>query len=279
MRAKMDSRPDLNWEAYPLNRPQPQSAYLHVVVVETQSELHPTPGASRTALYTVPILPAVPLEVGRYVHLHLLCANGPHASFPNERSQAVALPVPVAGRLEGERMRHEGEVEFILKNEIAEARVKNAFIRIRHVPNISAKTGVTMALHAKLERLAADRGGQPAEALKTPAHPMYGAAEPTGPSAQDLKWKAPLDTDNWTVPRRKPRTVKAAGTARRGAGRKDAVPAAAAGRQSGVRGRLSGERSSAEDTRSREARESHPDHSVPRASPIDAHGLRDRSRR
>ncbi|OJT15755.1 hypothetical protein TRAPUB_4303 [Trametes pubescens] len=222
----MDSRPDLNWEPYPLHRPQPRSAYLHIVVVEAQSAHHPTPGQSRTCLYTVPILPAAPLEVGQYVHLHLLCANGLNARLPHDLGQVVALPVPVAGRLEGERMRHEEEVEFILKNEIAEARVRNAIIRIRHVPNISARTGLSEALSAKLERLAVGQGGQGPRAPEDVAHPLYpsGAVELAGSSTKDLKWKNPLDTDNWAIPRRKPRMAKTAGIAERSTSRCGAVP-------------------------------------------------------
>lgn len=276
----MDARPDLNWKPYPLHHPQPRSAYLHVVVVELESTNNPTPGVSRTALYTVPILPEVPLEVGQYVHLHLLCANKPDARLPNDLARAMALPTPVAGRLEAERTRYEGEVEFVLKNEIAEARVKSAVVRIRHVPNVSVKTGTSGLLLAKLQRLAADRGEQGPQVQGEAAHPMYprGAAGPSDLAAQDLKWKAPLDTDNWAVPRRKPRTAKAVGGSKEGARRRGAGPRTAAGRKSGVCDQLSKERSCAENTRSREGRESHPQNSVPASTPIDAHASRDRSR-
>ncbi|EIW59165.1 uncharacterized protein TRAVEDRAFT_58128 [Trametes versicolor FP-101664 SS1] len=67
--------------------------------------------------------------------------------------RAVAVPLPVAGRLEGERMQWEGEMEFVLKNEIVDAGVRRAFIRIRHVPDVSARAGLAGALEKKLQQL------------------------------------------------------------------------------------------------------------------------------
>lgn len=267
----MDSRPDLSWEPYPLHHLQPRSPYLHVLVVEAKSPHHPTPESTRTVIYTVPILPAVPLEVGRYIHLHLLCANKPNARFPQDSGEATALPMPIAGRLESERANLGEEMEFVLRNEIAEARVKTAIVRIRYVPNISVRSGTAGLLLDKLERLKADRegGARPEKAQ----HPMYpvGAEDRSGPSAQDLKWRAPLDAENWAVPRRKPRTAKPR------TGGAESVPPAQAGLQSGVVGRLSKKRRHADTARRQEVRESHAELEEPGRAPIDAHELRDRS--
>ncbi|OJT15157.1 hypothetical protein TRAPUB_8261 [Trametes pubescens] len=147
------ARPDLSWVPYPVHLSPPPSAYLHIVVVEATSARHPKPGSSRTALYIVPLLPPAPLQVGQYVHLHLLCSTTPDDAGPGNMDKAVAVPLPVAGRLEGERMQHAGEMEFVLKNEIAEASVKNAVIRIRHVPEVSVRAGLAGALEKKLRQL------------------------------------------------------------------------------------------------------------------------------
>lgn len=192
----MDSRPDLSREPYPAHRPQPHSAYLHVLVVEAESSRHPTPENSKTAIYTVPILPAAPLEVGQYVHLHRLCVNALPGEAQRSLEGAVALPTPIAGIIEAERMRTEGELELILKNEVAEAKVKNAIIRIRHIPSVSARAGSASVLLDKLERLKADREGRKRPERVT--HPTYprGAESRDGPVAQDLKWRTPLDAES-----------------------------------------------------------------------------------
>ncbi|KAL1950644.1 hypothetical protein VTO73DRAFT_5768 [Trametes versicolor] len=147
------ARPDLSWVPHPVHQPPPPSAYLRIVVVEATSARHPKPGSSRTALYIVPLLPPAPLQVGQYVHLHLLCSTTPDGGAPQNMDRAVAVPLPVAGRLEGERMQWGGEMEFVLKNEIAEAGVRRAFIRIRHVPDVSARAGLAGALEKKLQQL------------------------------------------------------------------------------------------------------------------------------
>lgn len=156
------SRPDLNWTPYSINLPPPPSAYLHVIVVEATSARHPKPGASRTALYTVAVLPSAPLEVGRCVHLHLLCSSVPGDVVPANMDRAVAVPLAVAGPLAGVRMHHthsaQGElqgggeeIEFVLKNEIAEgeAGVGRAFVRVRYVPGVSARVSLAGALEER----------------------------------------------------------------------------------------------------------------------------------
>lgn len=116
----------------------PVAHYIPLYVTPLFSTNHPTPATATTALYALTVAPQCLLEVGTRVHLHFLYS----ATFivpesPSSRPDPMSIPLAIKGWIAGERTRSSCEVEFVVKNEQADAPIRRAFVRTRTRPGVT----------------------------------------------------------------------------------------------------------------------------------------------
>lgn len=117
------------------NRELVSLTYTPLYVTPLFSTEHPAPSTSDTALYALTAAPPCLMEVGVRVHLHFLYASSiVLTDSPHQRPHPMSVPLGIRGWIAGERTRSGRSVEYVVKNEDPDARVRRAFIRQQVAP-------------------------------------------------------------------------------------------------------------------------------------------------
>lgn len=118
-----------------INREPFSPTYTPLYITPLFSTDHPAPSSSDTALYALTAAPPCLMEVGVRVHLHFLYASSiVLTDSPHQRPDPMSVPLGIRGWIAGERTRTGREVEYVVKNEDPNARVRRAFIRQQVAP-------------------------------------------------------------------------------------------------------------------------------------------------